>query len=320
MKKKQRIPLISSLLLVIVIGCIVKFRGTDDRPRVVVVLQELDSQYWNIVKAGAEKGFQEFDINGKVVAPGNTSKKDALEYTLKGILNERPDVLVVAPDASSPAVMSILKEFVENKIPVLLVDTDIPLEHKASYIGTDNFELGRKAGELLASQLQPGDEVALPFLAEDLTYPVSGNRIKGATVSLENAGIKVATEQLNVSNKASTTREIMTAILQKHPDIKGVYATTDTKAMDALEVIKEQGLNMPVIGADGISEMIELIEKGTLTGTVAQNPYDMGYISIETALKVIKGEDVKKNIDTGVDVISKDNAKLKLDFLRELLK
>ena len=46
----------------------------------------------------------------------------------------------------------------------------------------------------------------------------------------------------------------------------------------------------------------------------------MGYISIETALKVIKGEDVKRNIDTGVDIISKDNAKLKLDFLRELLK
>ncbi|GAA3330840.1 hypothetical protein GCM10020331_084970 [Ectobacillus funiculus] len=61
------------------------------------------------------------------------------------------------------------------------------------------------------------------------------------------------------------------------------------KAMDALEVIKEQGLNMPVVGADGLIEMIELIENGTLTGTVAQNPYDMGYISIETALKSHQG-------------------------------
>ncbi|WP_165350787.1 sugar ABC transporter substrate-binding protein [Ectobacillus funiculus] len=319
MRRKWYILLISSLFLAAVIGYLVKFRGTGDEPKVVVVLQEMDSQYWNIVKAGAEKGFQEFDINGKVVAPGNTSKKDVLESTLKRVLNEHPDVVVVSPDGS-PAVMSILKKFVENKIPVLLVDTDIPLEHKTAYIGTDNFELGRKAGELLASQLQPGDEVALPFLAEDLTYPVFRERIKGATFGLENAGIKVVTEQVNASNESSTTREVMTAILQKHPDIKGVYVTTDTKAMDALDVIKEQGLNMPVVGADGLIEMIELIENGTLTGTVAQNPYDMGYISIETALKVIKGEDVKKNIDTGVDVISKDNAKLKLDFLRALLK
>ncbi|MFP3126618.1 substrate-binding domain-containing protein [Ectobacillus funiculus] len=194
------------------------------------------------------------------------------------------------------------------------------MEHKTSYIGTDNFELGRKAGELLASQLQPGDEVALPFLAEDLTYPVFGERIKGAIFSLENAGIKVWTEQVNVSNESLATREVLIAILQKHPDIKGVYATTDIKAIDALTVIKEQGLKMPVIGTDGITEMIELIEDGTLPSTVAQNPYDMGYISIETALKVIKGEKVQRNIDTDVDIISKDNAKLKLDFLRGLLK
>jgi ribose transport system substrate-binding protein len=319
MRRKWYILLISLLFLAITIGCIVKFREVGDKPKVVVVLQELDTQYFNIVKAGAEKGFRDFDVDGKVVAPSNKSKKDVLEYTLKRILNERPDVLVVSPDGS-PAVASILKEFVEHKIPVVLVDTDIPLEHKISYIGTDNFEIGRKAGELLASGLQPGDEVALPFLAEDLTSPVHRERIKGAMLSLEDAGIKVMTERVNVSNKSSSTREVMTAILQKHPNIKGVYAIDDVKSLDALAVIKKQGLKIPVIGADGIIKMIELVEDGTLPGTVAQNPYDMGYISIETALKVVKGEEVQRNIDTGVDIISKDNAKLKLDFLRGLLK
>ncbi|MFP3123639.1 sugar ABC transporter substrate-binding protein [Ectobacillus funiculus] len=318
MRGKWYILLIGALFLVIVISYIVKFHGAGDKPKVVVVLQDQDPQYWNIVKAGAEKGFRDFDIDGKVIVPSNELKKDVLEHTLKRILNEHPDVLVVSPDGS-PAVRSILEKFIENKIPVLLVDTDIPLEHKIAYIGTDNFELGRKAGELLASELQPGDEVALPFLTKDLTHPVLGKRIKGAIFSLENAGIKVVTEQVNVSNGSSSTKEAMTAILQKHPDIKGVYATADIYAIDALEVIKEQGLKVPVVGADGVIKMIELIADGTLPETVAQNPYDMGYISIETVLKVIKGEDVKRTIDTGVDIISKDNAKLKLDFLRELL-
>ncbi|GAA3316657.1 hypothetical protein GCM10020331_013300 [Ectobacillus funiculus] len=103
--------------------------------------------------------------------------------------------------------------------------------------------------------------------------------------------------------------------------MKGVYTTTDLYALEALTVVEEHGLKMPVIGADGIMEMIELIKDGTLTGTVAQNPYDIGYISIETASKVIKGEKkVRRNIDTGVDIISKDNAKLKLDFMGDLLR
>ncbi|GAA3316655.1 hypothetical protein GCM10020331_013290 [Ectobacillus funiculus] len=93
---------------------------------------------------GQKKGFREFDIDGEVVAPGNKSKKDGLEYTLESILNEHPDVLVVAPN-ESPAVIPILNKFIENKIPVLLIDADIPLEHKTAYIGTNNFELGKKS-------------------------------------------------------------------------------------------------------------------------------------------------------------------------------
>jgi len=316
MKRKWIILSIVAIFLTTVIGCIVKFLRVDDRPKVVVVLKDLNTEYWNIVKAGAEKGFREFDIDGKVVTPSFKSKKDVQEYVLKNVLKEHPDVLVVSPN-DSPAVMSILKKFVEHKIPVLLVDTDIPLEHKTSYIGTDNFELGRKAGELLASGLQPGDEVAL--IAGHLISPVSSERIRGAIFSLEDAGIKIVAKQVNLPNEALPARKAMTTILQNYPDVKGIFATSDILALSAVKVIKEQGYKMPVIGADGIIKMNELIKDGTLPSTVAQNPYDMGYISIETALKVIKGEDVRRNIDTGVDIISKDNAKLKLDFLRELL-
>jgi len=191
------------------------------------------------------------------------------------------------------------------------------LEHKTAYIGTDNFELGRKAGELLASGLQPGDEVAL--IAGHVISPVSSERIRGAIFSLEDAGIKIVAKKINLPNEPLPVRKAMTTILQNHPDVKGVFATSDIMALSAVEVIRKHGNKMPVIGADGIIEMNELIKEGTLPGTVAQNPYDMGYISVETAGKVIKGERVRQNIDTGVDLITTDNAKQKLDFLEELL-
>lgn len=191
--------------------------------------------------------------------------------------------------------MFILQKFVEKKIPVLLIDTDILLEHKTAYIGTDNLELGRNAGELLASGLQPGDEVAL-ITAGPLSSTVLGARIQGAILSLEDAGIKIAEKKAEVPNEPVPIRKEMTTILQNHPDVKGVFATTDIMALNTLEVIKKQGHKMPIIGADGIIKMVESIEDGTLTATVAQNPYDMGYISVETALKVIKGEDVKRNL------------------------
>ncbi|PAF11501.1 sugar ABC transporter substrate-binding protein, partial [Shouchella clausii] len=67
-------------------------------------------------------------------------------------------------------------------------------------------------------------------------------------------------------------------ILEKHPKIKGIMATNDELALIAFQVIEKHDLKMPIIGADGINEMIKLIEEGDLLGTVAQNPYDMGYL------------------------------------------
>ncbi|WP_342048103.1 sugar ABC transporter substrate-binding protein [Bacillus sp. OTU530] len=314
MKKKLRILLISSLFLVILIGCIVKFCKAEDKPKVVVVLKDFNSEYWEITKAGVEKGFRDFDVDGKVIAPKDgtvESQRDMLENVLK----EKPDVLIVSP-TSPDRIIPVLGKFVKTNIPVLLLDTYDPWKDKTAYIGTDNLNLGRIAGELLASHLQPGDEAAL--IGGDI--PVIGKRIEGAKMSLEAAGIKIAAEKVGLSDHAEITRKATETILRDDPDVKGIITTNDIVAVDALKVIKDHGLKIPVIGADGIIKMIKLIEDGTLTDTVAQNPYDMGYLSIETALKVIKGEDVKKNIDTGVDVVSQDNAKLKLDFLKGLLK
>ncbi|WP_169907512.1 sugar ABC transporter substrate-binding protein [Priestia abyssalis] len=314
MKKRWMILLFCIFLLTVLIGCTVKLLKENDKPKVVVVLKELNTQYWNIVKAGVEKGFQDFGIDGKVIATRNRLAEEQ-DRILENVLREKPDVLIVSPLLSSN--IPILKEFDKNNIPVLLVDTDAPWGNKTSYIGTDNFELGQKAGELLASQLQPGDKVAIIFSNSDLVHPVFSERIKGATFSLEGVGIKIVTEKLKLQNEPLAVKKAMTTILQKHPDTKGVFALNDVRALSALEVIEDHGYKMPVIGADGISELVELIGDGTLTGTVAQNPYDMGYISVEQALKIVKGELIEKRIDSGVDIIIKENAKDKLEFLKE---
>jgi ribose transport system substrate-binding protein len=313
-KKSKILLFIAIVFSAIIIGFISKpFAG--EKPKVVVVFKDLNSQYWEILKKGTEKGFRDFGIDGKIVAPAEGTLEEQIKL-LQSVLKEKPDVLIVSPIVPAE-IIPTLEEFVKLNIPVLLLDTDDPWAHKTSYIGTDNFDLGKKAGAFLASQLQPGDEVAL--MSGDITSPVAGDRIKGARVSLEASGIKIA-RQITELNSSEQIREAMETILRSHPDVKGVVASNDGMALDALKVIEEHELSIPVTGADGITEMLELIEEGTLPGSVAQNPYDMGYLSVETALKVINGEKVEKNVDSGVDIIIKGNAKQRRDFLNKLLK
>ena len=83
--------------------------------------------------------------------------------------------------------------------------------------------------------------------------------------------------------------------------------------------MEERELKIPVVGSDGTTEMVKYIEKGTLSATVAQNPYDIGYMSVEQALKAIKGKSVTKKIDSGIDIVTRDNAKDKLRFQEQVL-
>jgi ribose transport system substrate-binding protein len=314
-KKSKLLLLIVSVFSAIIIGFITK-SFADEKPKVVVVLKDFSSQYWDIVNAGLNKGFQDFGMDGKVLAPRVGTVEEQNEI-LEQVLKEKPDVLVVSPIIPSETI-PILEKFVKINIPVLLLDTDDPWAQKTTYVGTNNFELGEKAGSLLASHLQPGDEVAL--IGGDLTSPVSGDRMRGAKRTLEDAGIIVAGQITELSNDSKPVRKAMTTILKNHPNIKGVMASNDVIALEALDVINEHGINMPVTGADGTTEMLELIEEGRIPGTVAQNPYDMGYLSIENALKVSEGEKVEKNIDSGVDIIIKGSAEGRLEFLNKLLK
>jgi ribose transport system substrate-binding protein len=285
----------------------------EEKPKVVVVLRILNMQYWEVIKAGAEKGFKNLGIDGKVVATKNGTIEEQMEL-LKDVLKENPDVLVVSPINSE--VNPILDEFAERQIPILIMNADDTWDKKTAYIGTNNLELGKKAGIVLASQLQPGDQVAL--LGRQTS--IEEKRIEGAKISLDTVRIKVVSEKDDLPiNDSGAVEEAMEEILQENPDLKGVIASSDYVAIPALKVTQEHGLEIPVIGTDGLTEMLTLIKEGTLTSTVTQNPYDMGYLSIEAALKVTKGEKVQPIIDSGVDIITKGNADQRLNFLKNVL-
>jgi ribose transport system substrate-binding protein len=288
-----------------------------EKPNVTVVLKGLNSDYWELMAAGARKGFEDFGINGKVIAPSDGSTVEEQDRFLEQVLIESPDSFIIAP-IYPDHISSTLDDFEEKDIPVILLDTDVSWEDKTAYVGTDNVALGRRAGALLGSQLQPGDEVAM--LGVDTNSMVAGDRIKGAKISLQSVGIEIVAEGVNVFSEPLQVKEDLKSILKEHPNLKGIIATNDGLALTAFHAIEDLGYKMPVIGADGINEMIELIEEEKLPGTVAQNPYDMGYLSVVAVMKVLNGESVERNIDSGIDIIIKGNAKERFEFQERVLR
>lgn len=255
-------------------------------------------------------------VEVNVVGPASESQVIEQVNMIEDQINQSPGALVVSPTQPSTVVPS-LEQATQQGIPVLLIDTDAELKDKTTFIGTENFTAGQEAGKLLASMLNKGDEVAL--ISGALGNTATDERIKGAKKALEDAGMKVVAEQPADSDK-SKAMSVMENILQNNKNIKGVFAANDDMALGVLRAVEAKGLKIPVIGTDGTVEAVESIIAGKLAGTIAQSPYDMGYLGVENAIKAIKGEKVEKRIDSGIDVITKENAQEKLEFLKSITK
>jgi ribose transport system substrate-binding protein len=312
-KKRLIFQLICAVAISTLLIYIVNSRVNDKKPKVVVVLKaiESESEYWKIVGAGAKKAFKDFKIDGQVIAPNLESQVSEQVDILKNVLKTKPDALIVASIQPS-ATIPILEEYKRNNIPVLLVDTEADWNGQTMYIGTDHYELGKKAGALLGSMLQPGSQVAL--IHSTIVNPDMVNRLKGARDALEAIGIGVVTE-LPADNESGEVKLAVRNILQTFPNINGVFAAKDTIAIDTLKELTEKEIQIPVVGTDGTMKMLKEVEEERISATIAQNPYDMGYISVENALKAIMGDPLEKRIDSGVDIIIKENSEERIDFL-----
>ena len=114
----------------------------------------------------------------------------------------------------------------------------------------------------------------------------------------------------------------MEDILQNNPDVDAVFAANDQMALGALEVLKSRGKTGDVllVGYDGTEEAtVAIIEDEGIDATVAQNPYKMGLVGVKEAVNAAKDKPVPKTINTGVTLVTPENAKSYLQEYRERL-
>lgn len=250
-----------------------------------------------------------------IVGPSAESEVIQQVNMLEDQISQSPDAILISPTQPDTVIPAL--ERAAKDIPVVLIDSDATFNGKTTFIGTENFSAGQEGGKQLANMLQKGDKVVL--ISGALGNPATDERIKGAKAALEEAGMVIVSEQPADSDKTKAM-SVMENILEKDQDIKGVFSANDDMALGVLRAVQAKNLDIKIFGTDGTEEAVKSILDNGLTGTVAQNPYNMGYQGVETAVKAISGESIDSRIDSGITIITKENAQEHLDFLKSISK
>lgn len=217
------------------------------------------------------------------------------------------NVKAIAVTPTSPNVKDALDKAVSAGIKVVLVDNDIPgWAGKSSLVATDNLAGGRLAGTWLAGKIPAGSKIAL--LQGRLGNPSLDDRVKGFKETLGSKGTVVAepATDCDQTKGLNAAQDILTA----HPDVVAIYGACGPPIIGALEAVKAAGKKsgeVVVVGFDAAPDELAAIKAGEQAASVAQFPAKMGSLGIETAVAAARGQAVEAIVDTGTEVVTKDN-------------
>lgn len=296
--------LIVLLVLVISVGAVFAQGNKETSQKIYLITMDQMDQHWVNVDAGAQKAVKEFG-NGVTYKWSAPDKKDDAKQieSINNAVADGANVILLAANGPT-AVTSALKEATSNGVKIIYVDSaaDYPGEQT---LATDNQAAGKTAGlEMIAKLKENG-------VTSGKIGIVNVNSATASTVAREK-GFRSAFEGTNFDiletqycdGDAAIAKDMGANFITQ--GVVGLFGANEGSTVGVGNSIQESGKEIIGVGFDKSDMILNLIKKGYLLATMAQNPDVMGYEGVKSALKVLKGEKVSPAFyDTGVSVLKK---------------
>jgi len=228
---------------------------------------------------------------------------------VENFLTKQIDLLIISPNEATPLTAVVAKAY--NKgIPVIVLDRKVDGDAYTTWIGADNKEIGKTAGEYVAEKLLPDGGTVGEIRGLAGATPAK-ERGDGFREGIEGKNIEIVAEADGdwLREKGQSQAD---AMFKAHPDIQVLYAHNDPMAEGAYLAAKAVGKekSMKFIGIDGLpipSGGLKAVAEGRLSATLIYPT--AGKEAVETAKKLlIDCDDVPKTQTLETKLITPENA------------
>ncbi|MEP2120024.1 MAG: ABC transporter substrate-binding protein [Bauldia litoralis] len=286
-----------------------------------VIVKNTSSFYWQILLAGARKAGKELDINVAELGPQVDTDIAGQISILENAVANNPLAVVIA--ASQYEALGRPIDEAATKTKVVGVDSGANTESYVSFVTTNNVEGGRAAGKALAEAIaakygKPEGEV---FIITSV--PGAGSldaRAEGfkAVMAEEYPDITIVADKV-ADGQITTGLNIANDVMLAYPNLRGAFASSEEMALGVTQAVTGNNAEdkVMVVAFDSNEQLVQRLADGEVAALIVQDPFRMGYDSVKIAYAAAKGEDVPKDVDTGVNVITKEN--MDTDRSKELL-
>jgi ribose transport system substrate-binding protein len=274
---------------------------------IAVIPKGTASMWWEVVRSGAEQAGKEEGYTISWNGPEQENDREKQIQSVEDALTHGIKALVLGPNDSKALVRPVEKAK-ETGIPVVIIDSSIETDKYDSFAATDNVLGGAEAARRLGAALNGHGKVILTCFIQNSAS--TDDRAKGfkETLAKEFPGIELIAEQYTLGT-VEDARQKTVDMLTKHSDTDGVFAVNQPVSVGAYKALQTQGLTGKVkfVGFDSDPVLLEGIEKGEVDSLIVQNPFEIGYSGVKTAVAILQGKQVEKLKPIPSMIVDKSN-------------
>ncbi len=302
---------ISLFVLCFAIVCFIGCTHTTTQSahgKVAVITKGSDSDFWSDLKSGAVTAATEYNLELTVEGPDNESDCEAQNKLIRNAISRKVDVIVLSAidyNNTAPAV----QEAVDNGIKVIMIDSNVNVKNTQSFIGTNNIQAGKRAGEAVEKLCKDKGKIYIGVVSSGENTENNNERQQGFADyigTLENAEIVktvyVSSDQDNATAEAKK-------LLTEHPEINAVIGFNEWATLGVGMAISELDLadNVCGVGFDSNIKCVGMLETGEIDTLIVQNPFAIGYLAVSNAATLMSGKSIEPSIETSVYVVDRSN-------------
>ncbi|MFG2117738.1 substrate-binding domain-containing protein [Streptomyces sp. NPDC048710] len=277
--------------------------ASSANPKMGLSLSTLNNPFFVQIRSGAQAEAKKLGVDLTVTDAQNDASQQANQ--LQNFTSSGLGAIIVNP-VDSDAASNSVKAADKARIPVVAVDRGVNKATVDALVASDNVAGGELAAKTVAEKL--GGKGRIVILQGQAGTSAARERAEGFANGLKAyPGIQVLAQQPADFDRTKGL-DVMSNLLQAHPDVQGVIAANDEMALGAIKALgSKAGKSVQVVGFDGTPDGLKAVEGGTLYASVAQQPSQLGRIAVDNALKAMQGKKVESTVKVPVKVVTKDN-------------
>ena len=255
---------------------------------------------------------------------------------IQNFITQGVDVLIINPVNSSSAA-TITDLVVGADIPLVYINREPDADEEArwqsnswnvTYVGCDARQSGTMQGEIIADlgldkiDFNKNGKVDYIMIKGDPENVDAQYRTEFSIKALEDAGMEVnkLDEQVGMWDQAQGQQLVANALSQYGNDIEVVFCNNDAMALGALQAIeaagRKVGTDIYLVGVDALTEVVEDVISGTITGTVFNDHISQSHSAADAAANYLTGKGNDHYIGCDYVKVTTDNAQSVLDSLK----